>query len=111
MAKFPFCCTIKDIDTGIITVADLEVFIEIDTDASEPEILAVWDYDGKVRLTDSKDKFTEWLCQRVMDAAEHDLDRRGALFTAVMDRVEEDREYQRDEYADFRKKQLREQRA
>jgi len=99
--KFPFCCTIKDIETGVILVADLECFIEIDTDASEPEILAVWDYDGKVRLTDSKDKLTEWLCKRVLDAAEHDLDRRGPLFQAAWDYAEQGMEMCADSKADF----------
>lgn len=81
--RYPFCPTIKDTETGSVLVYDLECEVEIslDTDGVSPVVDGVY-LNGQSLLA-SPDTLAQSLGHRIADAAEAELEARGALYESV----------------------------
>lgn len=69
--RYPFCTTLCDDETGVVLVYDIECELDAEPDGNGVDILGV--YVEGTAIHSSQDHLTQWVCKRVIDAAEKDI--------------------------------------
>jgi hypothetical protein len=90
--KYDFCTTLRDEETGIVTVVDFECQIDVSYEREDGWVVNGAFLEG-MSMVGSKDKLTCILGLRVLDAAEEDLSSLGALYEAVTGNPSRPRRY------------------